>query len=63
MDIERENNKTEVVVNEGLTTVGYPLNEGLIEFGTAITDGDFGRQVMHGQSSAAWARETAPSPG
>ncbi|KAK8781037.1 hypothetical protein V5799_017622 [Amblyomma americanum] len=43
VDIEREDGKTEVIVNEGLTTVGYPLKEGLIEFGTAITDGDFGR--------------------
>ncbi|XP_029847708.3 intraflagellar transport protein 172 homolog [Ixodes scapularis] len=50
IDIERENGKSEVVVNEGLTTVGYPLNEGLIEFGTAITDGDFGRAVAYLES-------------
>ncbi|XP_064457098.1 intraflagellar transport protein 172 homolog [Ornithodoros turicata] len=49
-DVERLNDKTEVVVNEGLTTVGYPLNEGLIEFGTAITDGDFSRAVSYLES-------------
>ncbi|XP_070378558.1 intraflagellar transport protein 172 homolog [Dermacentor albipictus] len=49
-DIEREDGKTEVIVNEGLTTVGYPLKEGLIEFGTAITDGDFGRAVAYLES-------------
>ena len=43
MDLERQDNKTEVLVNEGVTTVSYALDEGLIEFGTAIDDGDFGR--------------------
>ena len=32
-----------MLVNEGVTTVSYTLDEGLIEFGTAMDDGDFGR--------------------
>ena len=38
--------KTEVIVNEGVNTVSYTLDEGLIEFGTAVDDGDFGRSVF-----------------
>ena len=30
-------------MNEGVTTVSYTLDEGLIEFGTAVDDGDFER--------------------
>ena len=45
MDLERNEGKTDVVVNEGVTTVSYTLDEGLIEFGTAIDDGDFARYV------------------
>ena len=41
--MERANGKTEVLVDEGVTTVSYTLDEGLIEFGTAIDDGDYGR--------------------
>ena len=43
MDLERNEEKTEVIVNEGVSTVSYTLDEGLIEFGTAIDDGDFAR--------------------
>jgi intraflagellar transport protein 172 len=43
--LERADGKTEVLVNEGVTTVSYTLDEGLIEFGTAIDDGDFARAV------------------
>ena len=43
MDLERVDGKTEVVVNEGVSTVSYTLDEGLIEFGTAIDDGDYAR--------------------
>ena len=43
VDLERHDGKTEVLVNEGVTTVSYTLDEGLIEFGTAIDDGDYGR--------------------
>lgn len=43
IDLERADGKTEVLVNEGVTTISYTLDEGLIEFGTAIDDGDFPR--------------------
>ena len=43
VDLERADGKTEVVVNEGVTTISYTLDEGLIEFGTAVDDGDFPR--------------------
>ncbi len=43
VELERNEGKTEVLVNEGVTTVSYTLDEGLIEFGTAMDDGDFGR--------------------
>ena len=36
-------NHYQVVVNEGVTTISYTLDEGLIEFGTAIDDGDYSR--------------------
>ena len=34
------------MVQSGVDTVSYTLDEGLIEFGTAIEDGDFSRAVM-----------------
>ena len=34
-------------MNEGVTTISYTLDEGLIEFGTAVDDGDFPRLVTH----------------
>ena len=43
LDLERADGKTEVLVNEGVTTISYTLDEGLIEFGTAVDDGDFPR--------------------
>ncbi|KAJ8275180.1 hypothetical protein COCON_G00098050 [Conger conger] len=43
VDLERSNGKTDVIVNEGVNTVSYTLDEGLIEFGTAIDDGDYCR--------------------
>lgn len=43
VDLERTDGKTEVVVNEGVTTISYTLDEGLIEFGTAVDDGDLER--------------------
>ncbi|KAF5402480.1 Intraflagellar transport protein [Paragonimus heterotremus] len=45
LDIVRQNGKTEVLVSEGLTTVSYALDDGLIEFGTAMEDNDFERAV------------------
>ncbi|KAI8818942.1 uncharacterized protein EV422DRAFT_125936 [Fimicolochytrium jonesii] len=44
-DIERSDGKTEVIVDEGVNTVSYTLDEGLIEFGTAIDDKDYDRAV------------------
>ena len=41
MDIEKQDRKTVVLVNEGLGTVSYALDDQLIEFGTAIDDGDY----------------------
>ncbi|XP_059516265.1 intraflagellar transport protein 172 homolog [Myotis daubentonii] len=41
--LEREGGKTEVMVTEGVTTVAYTLDENLIEFGTAIDDGNYNR--------------------
>ncbi|KAM4693761.1 LOW QUALITY PROTEIN: intraflagellar transport protein 172 homolog [Discoglossus pictus] len=43
VDLERNDGKTEVIVTEGVNTVSYTLDEGLIEFGTAIDDGDYYR--------------------
>ncbi|XP_047600746.1 intraflagellar transport protein 172 homolog isoform X11 [Lutra lutra] len=41
--LERGGGKTEVMVTEGVTAVAYTLDEGLIEFGTAIDDGNYTR--------------------
>lgn len=46
VDLERADGKTDVIVNEGVTSVSYTLDEGLIEFGTAIDDGDHARLVQ-----------------
>jgi intraflagellar transport protein 172 len=42
-DIERVNGKTEVIVDEGVNTVSYTLDEGLIEFGAALDEKDYDR--------------------
>eukprot|EP01062_Namystynia_karyoxenos_P065890 TRINITY_DN59944_c0_g1_i1.p1 TRINITY_DN59944_c0_g1~~TRINITY_DN59944_c0_g1_i1.p1 ORF type:complete len:1796 (+),score=840.25 TRINITY_DN59944_c0_g1_i1:110-5389(+) len=42
-DIERSEGKTEVIVDEGINTVAYGLDEALIEFGTAMEDKDYER--------------------
>ena len=39
-DIERTPGRTEVIVDEGMNTVSYDLNESLIAFGTAVDEGD-----------------------
>jgi intraflagellar transport protein 172 len=39
-DIERAPGRTEVIVDEGMNTVSYQLNEALIAFGSAVDDGD-----------------------
>ena len=43
VEVEKRDGKTEVLVNEGVNNVSYTLDEGLIEFGTATDDGDYGR--------------------
>jgi intraflagellar transport protein 172 len=44
-DIERANGKTEVIVDEGMGQAIYPLDESLIDFGTALDDQDYVRAV------------------
>ena len=50
IDIAREEGKTEVIVQEGQHQLSYELDEGLIEFGTAIDDGDFNRAIAYLES-------------
>lgn len=61
VDLERSNGKTEVIVNEGVSSISYTLDEGLIEFGTAIDDGDYYRATafletleMSAETEAMW---------
>ncbi|KAK7878726.1 hypothetical protein WMY93_030965 [Mugilogobius chulae] len=61
VDLERADGKTNVIVSEGLNTVTYTLDEGLIEFGTAIDDGDYDRATafletleMSTETEAMW---------
>ncbi|TFJ98085.1 POU domain, class 5, transcription factor 1 [Platysternon megacephalum] len=61
VNLERSNGKTEVIVAEGVNTVSYMLDEGLIEFGTAIDDGDYSRAAafletleMSTETDAMW---------
>lgn len=46
VDIVRELGQTAVIVEESTGRVSYLLDEGLIEFGTALHDNDFGRVVL-----------------
>ncbi|XP_072763581.1 intraflagellar transport protein 172 homolog isoform X3 [Anoplolepis gracilipes] len=46
MDIVREDGRTSVIVEEHGAKMPYLLDEGLIEFGTALHDNDFGRVVL-----------------
>ncbi|XP_058656852.1 intraflagellar transport protein 172 homolog isoform X2 [Ammospiza caudacuta] len=59
--LERNDGKTEVIVSEGVNTVPYTLDEGLIEFGTAVDDGDYHRAAafletleMSTETEAMW---------
>ncbi|EMP37904.1 hypothetical protein UY3_04886 [Chelonia mydas] len=61
VNLERSNGKTEVIVAEGVNTVSYTLDEGLIEFGTAIDDEDYSRAAafletleMSTETEAMW---------
>lgn len=44
-DIERVDGRTEVIVDEGVSQAVYPLDESLIDFGTAIDDQDYLRAI------------------
>uniref|UniRef100_A0A7N8XI48 Intraflagellar transport protein 172 homolog n=1 Tax=Mastacembelus armatus TaxID=205130 RepID=A0A7N8XI48_9TELE len=61
VDLERADGKTDVIVTEGVNTLTYTLDEGLIEFGTAIDDGDYDRATafletleMSPETEAMW---------
>ncbi|XP_046993145.1 intraflagellar transport protein 172 homolog [Schistocerca americana] len=45
VEIVRMDGKTEVVVQEGSHQLGYELDEGLVEFGTALHDNNFIRAI------------------
>lgn len=46
VDVVREDGHTSVMVEEHGAKVAYLLDEGLIEFGTALHDNDFGRVIL-----------------
>ncbi|PIK55820.1 putative intraflagellar transport protein [Apostichopus japonicus] len=61
VDLERVDGKTDVIVSEGVTSISYTLDEGLIEFGTAVDDGNYTRAVafletleMTNETEAMW---------
>ncbi|KAK9871476.1 hypothetical protein WA026_012850 [Henosepilachna vigintioctopunctata] len=45
-DVVRSNGKTEAVCIDGNSTITIELDEGLVEFGTALNDSDYGRAVL-----------------
>ncbi|MCL4124638.1 UNVERIFIED_CONTAM: hypothetical protein GTU68_062016, partial [Idotea baltica] len=47
IDIERAEGRTEVIVQDGHQELSYALDEGLIEFRTAIDDGDYLRAMNY----------------
>lgn len=60
-DIERSDGHTEVVVDEGMEQAVYPLEQSLIEFGTAVEDMNFTRAMdilenleMTSETEAMW---------
>lgn len=46
-EVKKENNKTTIIINEGVNMANYELDSGLIEFGTAMEDGDLVRLASH----------------
>lgn len=42
-EVKKENSKTTVIINEGVNMANYDLDSGLIEFGTAMEDGNLVR--------------------
>ncbi|XP_054716571.1 intraflagellar transport protein 172 homolog [Uloborus diversus] len=47
IEIQRSDDKTDVIVSDGSSTTTYALDEGLIEFGSAIDSHDFKRAVLY----------------
>ncbi|XP_075940815.1 intraflagellar transport protein 172 homolog [Anarhichas minor] len=47
VDLERVDGNTDVILTEGVNTVTHTLDQGLIEFGTAIDDGDYDRATAY----------------
>ncbi|XP_055373567.1 intraflagellar transport protein 172 homolog [Condylostylus longicornis] len=45
-DVIRDDSRTIVKTQEGPTDHSYQLDEGLVEFGTALNDSDFGRAIL-----------------
>ncbi len=48
--VERSKGRTEVMVDEGANSVVYTLDDGLIEFGTAVDDGNLQRAMDYLES-------------
>ncbi|CAG9816108.1 unnamed protein product [Phaedon cochleariae] len=46
IDVVRNNGKTEAICVEGNNTFNLELDEGLVEFGTALNDNDFNRAIL-----------------
>ncbi|XP_022904124.2 intraflagellar transport protein 172 homolog [Onthophagus taurus] len=46
VDVIRDNGRTQVITIEGSNTIKFDLDEGLVEFGTAVNDNDYGRAVL-----------------
>ena len=60
-EIERSGGKTEVIVDEGINTASYELDEQLIAFGTAMDDLDFDKAMdilegleLSNETAAMW---------
>ena len=56
-DLEKIEGKTNVIVQEGVQSINYTLDEGLIEFGTAMEDGDYHRLVQRQSIGKLWVQE------
>uniref|UniRef100_A0A1B6D0F4 Intraflagellar transport protein 172 homolog n=1 Tax=Clastoptera arizonana TaxID=38151 RepID=A0A1B6D0F4_9HEMI len=46
IDVIRADGKSEILTQDGTHQLSYELDEGLVEFGTAIHDSDFGRAIL-----------------
>lgn len=50
VEVVRADNRTEVVVQDGVQQLGYELDSSLVEFGTAVHDNDLARAVLFVES-------------